>query len=133
MTDINQAMEAEQTRLTELLENIKERRIALDQEEKSAKAELNAIRAYIDTKIKGVQVRAEKKTRGPRKAGVRQQIIDTISAHPQGISRQELLAKLEATENKSLQQAISNALVALKKDNKVGGERGVYKPILQAS
>jgi len=128
MADLSKAMEEERQRLNAKLEDIAQRRVALDQEEAAITIELNALTAYFDMKMGKVMTRAGKtvKARGPRKAGIRDQVLSTITA--EGVSKQDILTKMGATEDKSMQQAISNALVALKKDNKVAsGERGQYK------
>ncbi len=123
-------MEQERQRLTKALESIMEKRIALDQEEKAIHIELSGIQAYLDAKMGRVVIRQKtgkvSAPRGPRKTGIRDRVLEVITAD--GVSKQDILAALDATEDKSMQQAISNALVALKKDNKViSGERGQYK------
>jgi DNA replicative helicase MCM subunit Mcm2 (Cdc46/Mcm family) len=126
--DMNKVMEEERARLTAKLSDIAQRRVALDQEEASVNVDLAALTAYFDTKMGKVMTRAGKtvKARGPRKAGIRDQVLSTITV--EGVSKQDILTKMGATDDKSMQQAISNALVALKKDNKViSGERGQYK------
>lgn len=133
MDNIAEVMEAERQRLTKRLEEIAERRVQLDQEVDAIETELHGIQAYLDAKMGKVTTRQATNTRkapsaprGPRKTGVKQQVLDVITA--EGISKQDILAKLGAVGNKSLEQAISNSLVALKKDEKiVSGERGSYK------
>jgi hypothetical protein len=130
MTTLAETMETERTRLNNTLADIVAKRAELDQQERSTRIELAGIQAYLDAKMGKVMTPTTKGRstvqRGPRKAGIRQQVLDLITAD--GISKQDILSKMNATDDKTLQQAISNSLVALKKDGKViSGERGAYK------
>lgn len=135
-----ETMEAERQRLSKVLETIAEKRIALDQEERAAKIELAGITAYLDAKMGKVMVqqtitprkRGPQGPRGPRQTGIKEKVMEVITVD--GISKQDILAQLGASEDEKMQQAISNALVALKKDNKViSGARGMYQlPPVQA-
>jgi hypothetical protein len=73
---------------------------------------------------------APKQTRqtvpGTRRTGIRDQVLALIlGAGPDGITRKDLLDKLEATD-KSAEQSISNAISALKKAGAIAGEKGNY-------
>lgn len=132
--DLAETMEAERQRLTKVLEGIMEKRMALDQEERSVKIELAGIQGYLDIKLGKVMIQSpetkqrtkkEPGTRGPRKTGVKERIMEVMTLDP--ISKQDILLKLEAGEDKAMNQAISNSLVALKKDNKIiSRDRGTY-------
>lgn len=132
--NLAETMENERQRLTKVLETIAQKRIDLDQEERTAKIELAGIIAYLDAKMGKVMVQqtitAPKKRgptgpRGPRQTGIKERVLEVITL--EGVSKQDILAKLNATEDKALTQAISNTLVALKKLEKVvSGERGMY-------
>lgn len=66
---------------------------------------------------------------GTRRTGIRDQVLALIqSAGPDGITRKDLLEKLEATD-KSAEQSISNAISALKKAGSIGGEKGTYSAL----
>ena len=54
--DLAETMEAERQRLTKVLETIAQKRIDLDQEERSAIIELHGITAYLDAKMGKVMV-----------------------------------------------------------------------------
>lgn len=135
-------MEAERVRITKVLEEIAQKRINLDQDERAARIELAALTAYLDAKMGKVTIpstevkrasRGPQGPRGPRKTGIKERVLEVITID--GISKQDILAKLEAGDDKTMQQAISNALVALKKDEKiVSGDRGMYKlpPVAKA-
>jgi hypothetical protein len=138
-TTLSDTMEQERQRLTKVLEQIMEKRIALDQEERVAKIELSGIQAYLDAKMGKVMVqqtitpkkRGPSGSRGPRQTGIKERVLEVITA--EGISKQDILAKLEASNDEKMQQAISNALVALKKDNKIDSpERGKYTLVTAA-
>lgn len=133
--NLAETMEAERQRLTKVLETIAQKRIDLDQEERTAKIELHGITAYLDAKMGKVMVqqsiaapkkRATGAPRGPRQTGIKERVLAVITAT--GISKKDILTALNADEDTAMQQAVSNALVALKKDNKViSGERGMYQ------
>ncbi|MCA0869280.1 hypothetical protein LCL97_00440 [Seohaeicola saemankumensis] len=69
---------------------------------------------------------ATKSGRG-RRSGVRQDVLNVVRKHPDGIARSDLFDELDA-HSKSAQQSISSALSALKKRGDIGGERGIYRP-----
>ncbi len=131
--NLSDTMEQERQRLNKVLEQIMEKRVALDQEERTAKIELAGIQAYLDAKMGKVAPqtvayapRKRTTTRGPRQTGIKDRVLAVVTV--EGITKQDILNKLEAGEDKAMQQAISNALVALKKDNKViSGARGMYQ------
>lgn len=63
---------------------------------------------------------------GKRRTGIRDEVLDVIKkAGAEGISRADLLARLDATD-KADQQAVSNAVSALKKAGNIAGEKGIY-------
>jgi len=66
-------------------------------------------------------------TPGTRRTGIRDEVLAAINAAgADGITRQNLLTQLEVT-SKSDEQAISNAVSALKKAGTISGEKGVYR------
>ncbi len=131
-----ETMEAERVRIAKVLETIAQKRLDLDQEERSARIEIAGIEAYLAAKmgkvlipqgevIKQRAARKEPGTRAPRQTGLKERILAVMTTEP--ISKQDMLTKLEAGDDKAMQQAISNALVALKKDEKiVSRDRGMY-------
>lgn len=138
MDNITEVLDQEKQRLAKRLEEIAEKRTALDQEEGAVRIELASIQAFFDTKMGKVTERQvtnekpkkERGSRGPRgpRTGpsVKDQVLAIITI--EGVSKQDIIAKLGAMDNKSMQNGISNALVQLKKDGKVeSGERGSYK------
>lgn len=69
------------------------------------------------------QVRVETK----RRTGIREEILTVVKGAPQGISRADVLTKLNAKGDKSAEQSASNALAALKKAGTIDLANGVYK------
>ncbi len=92
----------------------------------TALAELGALGFEYDIVEKGTPPR---KTTGTRRTGIRQEVLSLIHQSPQGISRSDLLDKLDAKGDKSAEQSISNALSALKKQKAVTGDGGIYKVV----
>jgi hypothetical protein len=117
--DFQKAVEEERNRLNKRLEELHTQRDALDDEVRKIGVELRAFDAFQNAK-EGKGKTAKK--RGPRKAGIRQSVLNIISSHPTGISRADIIKTLGDANP----QAVSNALMALKKDNQVSSEKGVY-------
>lgn len=71
---------------------------------------------------------APSRATGARRTGIRQQILDIIKEHPQGIDRATLKEKMGA-DDKASEQSLSNAIAALTKNNDIESpSRGTYKP-----
>jgi len=66
---------------------------------------------------------------GKRRSGIRDEVLSTIKSSPSGITRAVLLEALGAKGDKSAEQSISNALSALKKQDAVTSDDGVYKVV----
>ncbi|MDQ0316423.1 hypothetical protein [Amorphus orientalis] len=64
---------------------------------------------------------------GTRRMGIRQEVLEIVKQHPQGIKRADLLAQMAATDKRG-RQSVSNALANLKKSGSIDGDAGVYKP-----
>lgn len=63
---------------------------------------------------------------GTRRTGIREQVLKIVEGSPDGISRADVLAKLDAKGDKSAEQSASNALAALKKGNQIDLKDGKY-------
>lgn len=131
--ELSKQMEQEQQRLQKMLEDLEPRRRALDEEEEGIRKQLVAIEAYVNAlQGKLPTTRGKKQTRGPRKTGIKQQVLDLITQNPSGISRTQLLENMGAKGDKSLEGSIGNTLNALKKEQKImSGERGTYLPFAE--
>lgn len=121
--DFLKAIEAERDRIDSRIEQLNEQRDKISEEIEALQLELEALSAYEAAKEGKKPV---KKTRSPRKSGIRQAVMNTIASHPNGISRSDILDVMNAKGNKSAEQSISNALAALKKSGQISGEGGVY-------
>lgn len=62
---------------------------------------------------------------GSRRSGVRQEILNLLAQHPEGMRRANVLAAMNA-EDKSAQQSISNALANAKKKGDISLQGGLY-------
>jgi hypothetical protein len=65
--------------------------------------------------------------RGVRRAGIRENVLQRVTAHAGGVSRAALIDEMDAKGDKSAQQSISNALAALKKAGTIKAADGLYK------
>ncbi|MFG6605255.1 hypothetical protein ACGYLM_01405 [Sulfitobacter sp. 1A10445] len=65
------------------------------------------------------------KTTRTRRSGVRDSVLAEIKKHPGGISRADLMAAMNATDDKA-QTSVSNAVAALKKNDEITAEQGHY-------
>lgn len=63
---------------------------------------------------------------GTRRTGIRDQVLQVVKSSPKGISRADVITKLNAKGDKSAEQSISNALAALKKAGTLSLHGGVY-------
>jgi hypothetical protein len=63
---------------------------------------------------------------GTRRTGIREQVLKIVEGSPDGITRADVLSKLDAKGDKSAEQSASNALAALKKANQIDLKDGKY-------
>ncbi|WP_227272693.1 hypothetical protein [Roseobacter weihaiensis] len=63
-----------------------------------------------------------------RRPGIRDEVMNVVTASENGLVRKEIFAAMSATD-KSAQQAIANALAALKKSGQLTTEGRVYKAV----
>lgn len=69
---------------------------------------------------------AVRQTRGRRRSGVRQEVLEVIKQHPEGIKPADIIEAMGMSDDKSGQNAIRNALTAMKKDGEVTAENSLY-------
>jgi len=62
----------------------------------------------------------------PPRGEKRELLVQLLAQHPDGLARGEIIEKLGGKGDKSAEQSISNALSALKKQNKLGSKDGKY-------
>lgn len=63
---------------------------------------------------------------GTRRAGIRNDVLNLIGEHSDGISRAQVLETMDAKGNKQAEQSISNALANLKKAGTINLKDGLY-------
>lgn len=91
-------------------------------------AELKALDAYQRAKAGTTVPNGATAPRGQRRSGIRDEVLRQITeAGADGITRAQLLEKMEAKGDKSAEQSISNAVAALKKSGTITGEDGTYR------
>ena len=123
LTKFARMISVERQRLQKILEDAFSRKSLIDREIAGIQQELNAMGAFVSAKLgMSGKRRAKRSPRGQK----RQQVLDTIKSVPQGLTRGEIIQKLNAAE-KSAQQSISNALSALFKSKAVKRENGRYR------
>ena len=102
----------ERERLTNAREALIAERSGLDEKIKKLETELNAIDAY----------EAAKNGRAPRKrksgSGRRNEVLEAIQKHPQGISRNELLNVIGANDTEG-KKSLTSVLSGLKRSKKI--------------
>jgi hypothetical protein len=99
---------AERRRIDKALQAASSRRAGIDREIEALQRELNAMNAFFSAKQGGGSASGRRGRRGEK----RQRLLDLIKTAPEGLTRGEIIEKLNAAE-KSAQQSISNALSAL--------------------
>jgi hypothetical protein len=92
--------------------------------------ELAAIDAYEAAKT-GKQAAAVRQARGgrprARRGSKREQLLELIRQHPDGLARKDILEKMGLKGDKSGEMSVSNALTALTKTNQVARHEGRYR------
>ena len=124
----------ERARLQKARVKALQKKAVVDQELADIASELAAITAYEEAKG-GRSGRAGKRIPAKRPAAPRarrgekrQAILDVVRQHPDGLTRGEILNLLGAKGNKSAEQSVSNALMALTKQSQLGRREGKYVP-----
>jgi hypothetical protein len=116
--DFTSFIEQERRRLQEAIKAAKAKQQEAEREIAQLEALMSAIAAY-DAALKGKKVPSRPGApRGP-KGEKRRAILDHIREHPDGMTRGELIAEMNAHEDKAATQSISNALSALKKSGQL--------------
>ena len=99
----------------------------LDKELQSIEREMAAITAYERAKAgKPATSTPQPARRTGRRSGRRQEVIDLLKDSPGGLSRREILERLDVKGERREEQSVSNALSALKKAGQLGQEGGKY-------
>lgn len=113
--DLKEVIEQERARL-------ETRKTELETELDEVNRELKAVEAY-DKAKNGTS--APIRT-GTRRTGIRNDVLQLIHEHEDGLARADILEKMDAKGDKKAEQSISNALAALKKAEAITADDGVY-------
>lgn len=96
-----------------------------------AETELRALDAYDAAKkakaFKASDSDGPKNPRKPRDSGKRIKVLQLVQEFPDGATSSELQERLGIKGDKKATQSLSNALSALKRDNKIILENGTYR------
>jgi hypothetical protein len=124
----------ERARLQKARSKALQKQADVDRELQEIEGELAAIAAYEQAKggkpgRAGKRIPAER-TAAPRarKGERRQAVLDVVQQRPDGLTRGEILNLMGVKGNKSGEQSVSNALMALTKQNQLGRREGKYVP-----
>ncbi len=116
-----QFIEKERARLTEAKDVIIAKKRSYDAEIATIDRELAAISAYERAKT------GRAPSTGTRRSGIRQDVLNAIKSHPEGISCADLIEAMGVKGEKSGEKSVSNALSALKKNMSIDLVDGKYK------
>jgi hypothetical protein len=121
-------MVEERTRIQDAIKAAKAKRQEAEREIAQLEAQSAAIVAY-DAALKGTSVPKEPGGRRGRSGHKREGILARIAEHPDGMTRAELIASMQAHGDKAAVESISNALAALKKAGRLTQEGKTYKVV----
>jgi hypothetical protein len=118
----------ERKRLQKLRDKVHARKVQIDRELAELERDLQAMGAFVLSSGRST-ARAARASAGARagRGQRRQQVLDTIKSAATGATRGEIIEKLSAKGDKSLEQSISNVLAALFKSKAVKREDGRYR------
>jgi hypothetical protein len=119
----------ERERLNQEREAVSNQQRELQQKLAGIERELSAMNAYEAAKSgKAVPGRAAagRRTARGRRGSKRGQLLDIIKAHPNGVTRGEILEQMGLKGDKSGEMSVSNALTALAKTSQVTRRDGRY-------
>lgn len=120
MSALEQIRQLDEQR-AKLLEDAKNEAIA---KAEAAIATLNEL-GFSYSLVKGGPTAAPRKS-GGRRSGIRDEVLAQVKAHPDGITRADMLVTMNVRGDRSGEQSVSNALSALKKAGTITADDGVY-------
>lgn len=125
MTETFEAFIAkERERLTKKRADVLEARTEVDRQLAEIDREMAAIQAYEDVK-QGKPVRSSTDTR-TRRGSKRDALLILIRNATDGITRADILTRMDVKGDRKAEQSISNALTALKKAGAIDSADGKY-------
>jgi hypothetical protein len=106
-------------------DKLQEERAKLVDQRDAITKQIEEIDSFLD-QLPGAAPRVRTTPTG-RRSGIRDRVLETIHAHPEGMTAAQVRAAIGLTD-KAGSQSVSNALSALKKDGKlIQTETGAYK------
>ena len=126
MTEFEEFVRKEREELSRRRNELINQKKDLDRQLQDIEREFAAVEAYERAKKGGGKAPAASK--GGRRTGVRQEVLEVIKRNQGGIKRADILEEMGAKGNKRAEQSISNALSNLKKQAHITLEDGAYRP-----
>ena len=125
-------MRDERQRLNQEREAVFNQQHELENKLAAINREMDAIDAYEAAKT-GKQMPAVRQARSgggrtrARRGSKREQLLELIRQHPDGLARKDILDRMGLKGDKSGEMSVSNALTALTKTNQVSRHEGKYR------
>ena len=124
-------MRQERERLQQEREAVFRQQRELENKLTAIDREMAAINAYEAAKT-GKQAASSRQARGggrarARRGSKREQLLELIRQHPDGLARKDILEKMGLKGDKSGEMSVSNALTALTKTSQVSRHEGRYR------
>jgi hypothetical protein len=124
-------MRQERQRLQQEREAVFSQQRELENKLAAIDREMAAIEAY-ETAKTGKQTSSARQARGggrtrARRGSKREQLLQLIRQHPDGLARKDILERMGLKGDKSGEMSVSNALTALTKTNQVSRYEGKYR------
>jgi hypothetical protein len=125
-------MRDERQRLNQEREAVFNQQHELENKLAAINREMDAIDAYEAAKT-GKQMPAVRQARSgggrtrARRGSKREQLLELIRQHPDGLARKDILDRMGLKGDKSGEMSVSNALTALTKSNQVARHEGKYR------
>jgi len=129
MIDFAEYMDQERARIYGERDALIEQKVAIEAHLTQLAHDMQAINAYAAAKAGKVPATKQVRnaaTNGARPGSRRGAILHTLSEHPAGLGRGDLLQVLGVKGDKSGEMAVSNALTALIKSNALTRVEGKY-------
>ena len=121
--DFPKIITEERDRLTQVIKELEQKKREIDAEILAAQKELYAIDAY-EAARSGKDIRRVRI--GSRRSGMRNELTNLIKGHPDGLTRADILLRMNLKGDKSGERSVSNALSALKKQGMLDSKDGNY-------
>ena len=118
----------ERKRLKQTYKDARSRKAQIEQELQDVERELRALAAYEAAKTGKRFSESDRKrlAKTSRRGEKRALVLKVIQRNPDGLSRGDIIKRLNLKGDKSGEQSVSNILTALKKNKQVASKSGKY-------